>query len=180
MRYWLDCEFVDDGRTIDLISIALVAEDGREFYRQSVEFDPAKVSDWVREHVLSNLKTCDKWGKWNLDISLYSWRQCGKPDCPWRTREQIRDEIRAFVGDDKPEFWGDYAAYDWVALCQLFGPMIDIPSNWPCFIRDIQQEFARFGIPERPLPKQEGTAHNALSDARYIKRLWEWLQGGQA
>lgn len=30
MRYFLDCEFIEDGRTIDLISIGIVAEDGRE------------------------------------------------------------------------------------------------------------------------------------------------------
>jgi hypothetical protein len=30
MRYWLDTEFIEDGKTIDLISIGIVAEDGRE------------------------------------------------------------------------------------------------------------------------------------------------------
>jgi hypothetical protein len=32
MKYFLDTEFIEDGKTIDLISIALVAEDGREIY----------------------------------------------------------------------------------------------------------------------------------------------------
>ncbi len=39
MRYWYDTEFIEDGKTIDLISIGIVAEDGRELYLQSVEFD---------------------------------------------------------------------------------------------------------------------------------------------
>ncbi len=30
MRYFLDTEFYEDGKTIDLISIGIVAEDGRE------------------------------------------------------------------------------------------------------------------------------------------------------
>ncbi len=32
VKYFIDSEFVDDGRTIDLISIGIVAEDGRELY----------------------------------------------------------------------------------------------------------------------------------------------------
>ena len=40
MRYFYDTEFIDNGRIIDLISIGVVAEDGREFYAVSTEFDP--------------------------------------------------------------------------------------------------------------------------------------------
>lgn len=35
MRYFFDTEFHEDGQTIDLISIGIVAEDGREFYAVS-------------------------------------------------------------------------------------------------------------------------------------------------
>jgi hypothetical protein len=31
-RYAFDTEFIEDGRTIDLISIGIVCEDGREYY----------------------------------------------------------------------------------------------------------------------------------------------------
>lgn len=58
MRYFYDTEFIEDGKTIDLISIGIVAEDGRELYLQSVEFDPTQASAWVKEHVLSNLVLC--------------------------------------------------------------------------------------------------------------------------
>ena len=39
-RYFYDCEFIEDGRTIELVSIGVVAQDGREFYAVSTEFDP--------------------------------------------------------------------------------------------------------------------------------------------
>mgnify|MGYP007132577418 CR=1 FL=1 len=45
MRYFLDTEFQEDGETIRLISLALVADDGREFYAQAAEYDPAGASD---------------------------------------------------------------------------------------------------------------------------------------
>jgi hypothetical protein len=31
MRFWFDTEFIEDGKTIDLMSIGVVAEDGRKY-----------------------------------------------------------------------------------------------------------------------------------------------------
>ena len=55
MRYFYDTEFIDDGRTIDLISIGVAAEDGREYYAISTEFNPERAGAWVRKHVLPKL-----------------------------------------------------------------------------------------------------------------------------
>ncbi len=33
----------------------MIAEDGREFYAVSTEFDPGKANQWVRRHVLDKL-----------------------------------------------------------------------------------------------------------------------------
>ena len=40
VRFFYDCEFIEDGTTIELVSIGVVDEDGREFYAVSTEFDP--------------------------------------------------------------------------------------------------------------------------------------------
>ena len=42
MRFFYDCEFIEDGTTIDLVSIGVVGEDGREFYAVSTEFDAGR------------------------------------------------------------------------------------------------------------------------------------------
>ena len=55
VRYFYDTEFIDNGRIIDLISIGVVAEDGREFYAVSTEFDPESAGRWVRSHLLPKL-----------------------------------------------------------------------------------------------------------------------------
>jgi hypothetical protein len=47
MKYWMDTEFIERPYTIDLISIGLVAEDGREFYAESSEVDWTKASHWT-------------------------------------------------------------------------------------------------------------------------------------
>jgi hypothetical protein len=44
LKYWIDTEFIERPYTIDLISIGLIAEDGREFYAESSEVDWSKAS----------------------------------------------------------------------------------------------------------------------------------------
>lgn len=55
VRFFYDTEFIEDGVTIELVSIGVVDETGREFYAVSTEFDPAKAGPWVRENVLAKL-----------------------------------------------------------------------------------------------------------------------------
>jgi hypothetical protein len=55
VRYFYDTEFIEDGRTIELISIGVAAEDGREYYAVSTEFDPERAGSWVRANVLPKL-----------------------------------------------------------------------------------------------------------------------------
>ena len=52
-RFFYDCEFIEDGQTIELISIGIVDEIGeRELYLVSSEFDPERAGPWVRRNVL--------------------------------------------------------------------------------------------------------------------------------
>ena len=40
MKYWIDTEFIERPYAIDLISVGLGAEDGRELYAESSEVGP--------------------------------------------------------------------------------------------------------------------------------------------
>jgi hypothetical protein len=165
MRYFLDTELIDDGKTIDLISIGIVAEDGREYYAESSEARADKAGDWVREHVLPHLHTCSPTEAWLFH-----------PGCPLHIRACIASAIVAFCDPEqygKPEFWGYYADYDWVAFCQLFGTMMDLPKGWPMYCRDIKQLCDDLGNPK--LPEQGKGEHHALADARWNKQAWEFL-----
>lgn len=151
MRYFLDTEFNEDGRVIELISIALVAEDGREFYAVSSEFKPADCNEFVRNSVLPLLPYVSE----------------------WETKQEIRDRLRSFIPyslDPIPEFWGYFCDYDWVVISQLFGAMVKLPETWPKFCRDLKQDMIRLGVGKDHLPKQEGAAHDALSDAQWIAK----------
>lgn len=148
MRFYLDTEFIEDGKTIDLISIGIAAEDGRVYYAESAESDHTKASDWVKTNVLRHLTGVVT------------------------GRDTIASEIILFVGE-KPEFWGYYADYDWVALCQLYGRMIDLPKGWPKYCRDIKQLCDDLGNPK--LPEQKSTEHNALQDALWNQEAYNFL-----
>jgi len=164
MRYWFDTEFIEDGKTIDLISIGMVAEDGRELYLLNWECDLTRASLWVKENVLFQLPL-----KPTHEPSIGG---------TWLKKQDIVTEIKDFVFsaglDTKPEFWAYYADYDWVVFCQLFGTMMDLPDSFPMYCLDIKQECDRLGNPK--LPELGEGMHNALEDARWNKRAWEFLR----
>jgi len=178
-RYFVDTEFIEDGKTIDLISIGIVCEDGREYYAQLCEYDPRKASSWVKENVLRNIVFCPNYSDL-ADSQPYLHRdgQCLNPDrsflkeCPWRDRTYLQHEIKQFFNSEKIELWSWCGSYDHVALCQLFGTMVDVPSQFPHYIKDLQYVLDEHGISDDELPQQEGRAHNALYDAKHIEKLW--------
>jgi len=156
VRFFYDTEFIEDGVTIDLVSIGVVDERGREFYAVSTDFDPAKAGPWVREHVLSQLPS--------------------PGDKVWRSREQIRADLLEFLGRPPGgiELWAWFAAYDHVALAQLWGAMPDLPRQLPRFTRDLRQRWEDVGKPTLPSPPSN--AHDALADARFNLERWRIIE----
>ena len=57
MKYFIDTEFIERGHEfpVTLLSIGIVAEDGREFYMESLTADHSTASDWVKDNVLPHL-----------------------------------------------------------------------------------------------------------------------------
>jgi len=156
-RYFYDCEFIEDGRLVDLVSIGVVDENGREFYAVSTEFDASRAIPWVRRNVLDRLPS--------------------PADPAWRSRERIRDDLYAFLtapltdgSADGIELWAWYAAYDHVALAQLWGAMTALPREIPRFTKDLRQLWDDHGRP--PLPTTTGR-HDALVDARHNLARWQ-------
>jgi hypothetical protein len=150
MKYWLDTEFIERPYIIDLISIGIVAEDGREFYAESSEVDWTKASHWTLEHVRPQLN--------GRSMSL----------------EDIGYSVRDFIDADKhPVFWGYFPSYDWVVFSWLFGGMNNLPFSFPQLCLDIKQWAIELGDPA--LPQQTSTKHNALADAKWTKEAWDFL-----
>lgn len=152
MRWFIDTEFNEDGKTIELISIAMVNQGGDRFmYAVSSEFDEASCNEWVKANVLPTLPV---------------------EGCRL-TRAQIRAAILDELSvDPSPEFWADYASYDWVVLCQLFGRMVDLPSKFPMYCHDLRQLMKERGLTDPDLPPQPERQHDALRDAQWLRDAW--------
>lgn len=168
--YCYDTEFLEDGKTIELISIGIVGEDGREYYAVNSDMDHKRISvnTWLCQNVIPHLPLSEgpPWrdgycGAWEYAIDMSS--TLVKPK--W----VIANEIREFLlADEEPELWAYYAAYDHVALAQLWGPMMNLPEGIPMYTHDLKQEMDRVGVDSGEIP-QPADEHNALSDAR-----WNW------
>lgn len=168
MRYFYDCEFLEDGRTIDLISIGIVADDGREYYAINRDAPWKRINrhTWLRENVLPGLPRIH--GDRRFQVSARRNPVAIDFHHPlFKSHARIAAEVRDFLltGDGKPELWAWYGAYDHVALCQLWGPMADLPDGLPMYTKDLKQECDRLGDP--PIPEQDKGEHNALADARH-------------
>jgi hypothetical protein len=181
VKVFYDTEFIEDGRTIDLISIGMVAEDGRELYliAEEIEADPlySRICkhDWLMANVVPHLP---------LKAATDYWKPIEQPsaarvdgggrfaldphDNRIMPRRMLRNAVREFLAEsrrDGPlELWASYGAYDHVVLAQLFGPMIRLPEGVPMWTHDLQQYAAG-----RDLLPQTGTAHDALEDARWLR-----------
>jgi hypothetical protein len=170
VRYFIDSEFREDGKIIDLISIALVAEDGREFYGISTAARLDLCDSWLRENVMAKL-------------AAYG-------DKAWMSRNEIRQAVTLFTGgvldggfsgglilppveDPKPEFWLYYGATDWVAFYQLWGKLVEFPERFPKWFRELKQFAVDVGNPKFPAKPKD--AHNALADARWARDTHAFL-----
>lgn len=166
MKYFIDTEFIEGfhkplfGKKrhfIDLISIGIVCEDGRQYYAISNEYKFKDADKWVQENVITPMyidqihgDQRNRWSEKNFHLWL------GKSNA------EIAEEIIEFIYgpsdnlfgltalqeaqkyeiNDKsknPEFYGYYADYDWVLFCSLFGRMIDLPKGFPMYCRDLKQ-----------------------------------------
>ncbi|MCA7893458.1 3'-5' exonuclease family protein [Burkholderia cepacia] len=139
---FVDTEFTDF-IDCDLISIALVAQDGREFYGERSDFDRSSCSEFVRAAVLPQLG--------QFPEQVYS-------------REALRCALLAWLSQLESEppprmLCFDYGG-DWELLVDLLG---DVPSSWlACRLGEEALDVHRVEM----YFKQYGGRHHALFDAR--------------
>ena len=182
-KYAYDTEFIEDGRTIDLISIGIVCEDGREYYAVNSDMPVDRINnhDWLMDNVWPSLPLRGR-RKSTGYVGSFSAGVIDTSSALVKPKWVIANEVRDFlVGDltpagerdgkpfyfdtDLPELWADWGAYDHIVLCQLWGPMVRLPNGIPMFTHDIEQAIEQ--VPGFVKPQQAEGQHNALEDARH-------------
>lgn len=174
MKYFLDTEFHEYRKktlfgnpidTIELISIGIVSEDGREYYAICKDFDlkTAWKNKWLKEHVLRPI-FIELNQKMNPHYKTYHYHLTNKfcykhmkrlIKYQGKSKKEIAKDIINFTLDNRvdnvipigesdsfgsnPEFYAYYADYDWVVFCWIFGRMIDLPKGFPMYCKDLKQ-----------------------------------------
>lgn len=138
MKLWIDCEFNEFGG--DLISMALVAEDGQEFYEVLNLENDEKYGSWVFANVVPWL---------NKDPIAKTWFHTKL----WSFINQW-DEVH-IIAD-----WPDDIKYFCMSLITGPGVAINTPLN---LTMQIDRELTT---------ESSAILHNALEDARAIRRSW--------
>lgn len=175
-------ELLEGNRTIDLISIGL-ARDGAEYYAVNSDANWAEIAKhrWLCENVIPHLPLASKGVRkatpgentnvttaWKFNIDLTDTRV--KPH--W----VIANEVREFIlAADDPQLWADHGAHHHVALCWLWGSIMQLPAGIPAWTHNLRQELERAGNPAIP-PVNGLPAHHALGDAREVLHRLNWLR----
>jgi hypothetical protein len=178
-RYFYDTEFLENGRTIELISIGIVAEDGREYYavNRDAPWKRIKKHDWLMANVVPTLPTRHGDARIHAGrgpLGLLDWQHPA-----FKRPAAIANQVKNFLlADREPELWAYYGAYDHIVLCQLFGTMMNLPEGMPMWTHELMQAWEQAGRPD--MPDQHGSVHNALEDARWNRDLFRALHPGEA
>lgn len=153
MNYVLDCEF--NGYKGALITLALVAEDGRSIYIGVTNLSPAETDSWVWNNVMPVI------GAALIPIK-------------WGSREENAIAIQNFLaGDTHPHVitdWPDDIKYFCEAIITGPGTMIDVPR--------ISFEVVR--VDAYPSSIKEAVQHNAWWDALALESKLAELSADQA
>ena len=168
-RYYMDAEFTEltlkqDGTTLkplDMISIGIVDERGREFYAVSNEFNRQAAGSllFLKNEVLSKLP----------------------PDDERQSRADIRGGVLDFIGLDNARFYYWYLPQDWMVFSDLMSDyFLNMPKQIYPFGINLAQTWVELGQPDI-LPKMDTKQqHNALYDAKWLKRVHEKLLAYEA
>lgn len=157
MKIFMDTEFTGLHQSTTLISIGMVAEDGRELYCELSDYDYSQVDDWIRDNVVS---------------ALYGTNPIKK--------EELALAIEGFLEPyESVEIWSDCLAYDWVLFNQIWGHAMQVPKKIYYIPFDICTFFKIKGI-DPDINREDfsgftGKKHNALHDAKVIKACYEKL-----
>lgn len=110
MKYFFDTEFIEGwhkplfGKSrhfIDLISIGIKCEDGREYYAISNEFNADDADEWVKENVISKLEPKGSLKRFN-----------DKENVLWKTNKQIAQDIIDFINPNIKDLIYTFTRHD--------------------------------------------------------------------
>lgn len=176
---YLDTEFSGLHQNTQLISLAIVADTGEEFYAEFTDYDQAQITPWITKNVLSKLILSST----GCTVTTNSVKIRGN-------KSQITSELTQWLNvlyqrysNQRILFWADVPHYDWVLFCELFGGSLKLPFfiDFMCmdiasllWSKGINPTISRYELLEKT-KTTDIQHHNALYDAHVIRSLYNKL-----
>lgn len=182
MKIFFDTEFTGLHQYTTLISIGLVAENGRTFYAEMYDYDETQIDEWLETNVIAKLRMTN--GE-ILDREVHPnyLSQSENVELIGINTQELKIALSRWFASfqESIEMWSDCLAYDWVLLNHVFGHAFYLPPNVSYIPFDLctllhikgydadisREEFAGLG--------DKDDKHNALFDAQIIKMCHERL-----
>ena len=187
MKLFFDTEFTGLHKGTTLVSIGIVAENGKRFYAEFSDCDESQCDDWIKENVLKNTILG---GNETLSARL---GEDSNTTVVLGSKADIRYELGEWLKQfDEVQFVSDVCHYDMVLLIDIFGTAFGLPENVSAACHDINQDIAKhYGISDREafdksredifaelcVQQIEGEKHNVLYDAEIIKAIFAEVCG---
>lgn len=176
---FFDTEFTGLRKDTTLISLGIVADNGKKFYAEFTDFNWGYVDEWIQKNVLDKLilKKLYPHGGKEIEEQMEEWKNEGYEvsNCPTidtffllyyskRTKNNstevvgdsdwIREALLEWLSQfDSIQFVSDVCHYDFVLLIDLLTDgktALDLPDNISAVCHDINSDIARhYGITER-------------------------------
>ncbi|QXN70056.1 hypothetical protein INTERNEXUS_15 [Bacillus phage vB_BspM_Internexus] len=173
-KIFFDTEFTGLHQETSLISIGLVAENGRSFYAEFNDYNKDQVDEWLQENVIDKLlyNGYNQFNNFKSNRDDYTVTMKGNS-------KEIKEALETWLEQfDYIDMWSDCLSYDWILFNNLFGSAFDIPDNINYIPFDICTLFKILDIDPDinreeyiGLPFSENK-HNALHDAKVIKECY--------
>lgn len=196
MKLFFDTEFTGLHKNTTLISIGIVAEDGRKFYAVLNDFDRTQCTQWIKKNVLKGVVEdllC-------IPVSLIEdIGEDGKYRDFWivsGNKRLVSIHLNRWLnwigGYDSIQFVSDVCHYDFVLLIDLItngGTALNLPGNISPVCHDMNQDIARFykvtDAEAFDMSREQimndlcgqacivkGNKHDAMYDAEVMRAIW--------
>ena len=201
INIYFDTEFTQLCKNTTLISIGLIADNGRYFYAEFTDYNKDLVNDWIEENVIANLKFKDDnynnyyaksiFNHKNDYCDMYKNVCC--VECKGSKSFISNELIKWLKGFDATEdnyiqFVSDVCNYDFVLIIDLLWGCALYAPNWISpYCHDINQDIASYyHISDKEafdmtredmvaFGEDERCKHNSLYDARVIKAIYQLI-----
>lgn len=176
---FFDAEFTGLCKDTTLISLGIVADNGKKFYAEFTDFNWDYVDDWIQKNVLDNLilKKFYPYGGKEIEEQMEEWKNeeyeisnlpTMNTACLLFETKRTKDDFTEIVGDcdwirkallewfsqfDSIQFVSDVCHYDFVLLIDLLTrgkSALDLPDNISAVCHDINSDIAKhYGISDK-------------------------------